>query len=197
MISRFLYMSDWVRTRQMRRTVQGLVICALVGATSAQAQDGFSFDGFRENASLPIEVTADSLEVTQDDQVAKFSGTVSAIQGKLGLYAEILHIYYNSKNGKKSDSESDVNKAASSIRRMEAQGNVVLASPSERAEGDWIVYNIGDATITVGGNVTLIRGPNKLSGSMLTIDLTTGRSRIEGQSKGSSGRVKGVFVPAN
>lgn len=176
-----------------------LLLAAMIMAPVAMAQDGFTFDGFRENAGLPIEVTADSLEVTQNDQVAKFSGSVRAKQGKLGLYAEILQIYYNGSDSKpdtKASNDNSADDAASSaIHRMEAQGNVVLASPSERAEGDWIVYDIGAAAITVGGNVTLQRGPNKLSGSLLTIDLNTGRSRIEGQSKGSSGRVKGVFVP--
>ena len=49
--------------------------------------------------SLPIEITADSLEVLQRDQVAVFSGNVDAVQGAFVLSADRVRVHYRNADG--------------------------------------------------------------------------------------------------
>ncbi|MGI9449125.1 MAG: LptA/OstA family protein, partial [Geminicoccaceae bacterium] len=44
--------------------------------------------------TLPIEISADSLEVAQEDRIATFAGNVDAIQGDLVLSADTLKVHY-------------------------------------------------------------------------------------------------------
>ena len=60
----------------------------LAGAASAWPQD------FHHDSKLPIEITADSLEVLQDDKVATFLGNVDAVQGDLVLNSDQLRVHY-------------------------------------------------------------------------------------------------------
>ena len=84
-----------------------------------------------------------------------------------------------------SDSES-----AGAISRIDATGGVRFATPGETAEGDAGVYDVDARRITLTGSVVLTRGDNVIRGEKLTLDLATGRSRIE-----SSQRVRGLFQP--
>ena len=48
----------------------------------------------QHDSSLPIEITADSLEVLQDQKIATFAGNVDAVQGDLVLSADQLRVHY-------------------------------------------------------------------------------------------------------
>lgn len=133
------------------------------------------------DTSLPIEITADSLEVTQQDRLAVFRGNVDAVQGRMKLTASEIRVRYRSSSGGQS---------AGAISRIDATGGVVFATPSETVEGDAGVYDVDARRITLTGSVVLTRGDNVLRGEKLTLDLATGRSRIE-----SSERVRGLFQP--
>ena len=47
----------------------------------------------------PIEITADSLEVTQDENIAIFRGNVDALRGEMRLHADELTVHYRSAGG--------------------------------------------------------------------------------------------------
>ena len=63
--------------------------CVCLGIGQAWAEIGQGYD-----TSLPIEITADSLEVRQEEQIAVFRGNVDAVQGDLNLRADELTVYY-------------------------------------------------------------------------------------------------------
>lgn len=153
------------------------------GADPARAEIGGGYD-----TSLPIEITADSLEVRQEAQVAVFRGNVDAVQGELNLRADQLIVHY------RTNSENQ-----NSISLIEANGNVFLSSPTEIAQGEKGVYDIDAGTIVLTGSVVLIRGDNVIRGDRLEMNLATGVSRVlsGGLEAGGDGRVKALFVPSS
>jgi len=166
----------------------GFVLAALIMATDAGAQTG------QHDTSLPIEITADSLEVEQKKQLATFEGNVDAVQGDMVLTADKLKVYYS-----EGDDEADPLNTGS-IRKIEAIGNVFLSSPRETAEGDVGVYDVAADLVTMEGSVVLTRADNVIRGDRLEIDLTTGRSRMDAAVTSEEGgkapdRVRAIFVP--
>ena len=157
------------------------------GIGAAWAQVGAGYD-----TSLPIEITADSLELQQEEKIAVFTGRVDVVQGELNLRADRLVVHYRDKA-----SESNA------IRMIEAFGNVFLSSPTEIAQGENGVYNLDTDKVELTGSVVLTRGESVIRGERLEMDLITGKSRVSGQVAGidgtnrGSGRVKALFVPSN
>ena len=153
----------------------------------------------RHDETKPIEITADSLEVAQEEQVATFIGNVDAVQGDLVLSAQSLKVFYEGK----SDAVGLAAGTGGKINQIEASGDVILSSPEETAEGDVGVYDVPSQLITLTGHVVLTRGENVLHGEHLELDLATGKSRMVGTTAAagadgtdpSSGRVKALFTP--
>lgn len=150
----------------------------------------------------PIEIVADSLEILQESQRAKFSGNVIAKQGAVTLRAASMTVHYR-QNDKKTESTGALEQG--SVSRIEADGNVTLTTLEESAQGQHGVYNVDEKKVQMSGNVTLTRGKNILKGQQLVYDFTTGRSVLgAGKTKdnsegtagaGSGGRIRAVFVP--
>ena len=129
----------------------------------------------------------------QDKQIATFMGNVDAVQGDLVLTSDELRVYYRGGGG-----EPGMN--TGSIRRIEAEGNVFMSSPEETAEGEFGVYDVDGALLTLEGSVVLTRDDNIVRGQRLEIDLVTGRSQMfsapPSTASGASGeRVRAMFVP--
>lgn len=152
-----------------------------IPAAHAQVDLGKSYD-----TSLPIEITADTLEVDQESQIAIFTGNVDAVQGKLNLRADLLKVHYRTKD----DGEN-------SISKIEAEDNVFLSSPTETAQGNRGIYDIETEKVHLFGSVVLTRGKNVIKGDRLVLDLTTGKSKVESAAAAAGGqeRVKALFVP--
>lgn len=133
----------------------------------------------------PIDVDADRIEVLDAQNQAVFTGNVRVRQGGLTLEANRIKIAY-----------ARPAKGDPVIRRLDADGNVRLATPSERATARFGIYDVDARLLTLIGDVTLTRGTTKLKGNRLTIDLATGRSTLDGQSStGQPGsRVSGRFA---
>lgn len=167
----------------------------LLATLAPKAADGQSLD---HDSGQPIEISADSLEVEQDTQIATFAGNVDAVQGDLVLSADKLRVHYEGK-------ESSVGLAAGSgnkIRRIEAEGGVIIASPEETAEGSQGTYDVRGKIVVLEGSVVLTRGENVVRGERLVMDLVSGKSRIVGVEtaagggdESSGGRVRALFTP--
>ena len=160
-----------------------VVLAALaLGAAAGHAQTGPSLG----NRGLPIEITADSLAVKQDQKTAVFRGSVAAAQGTLRLTADEVTVHYAQAEGS----------TPPRISRIDATGNVFVSSPQETAQGDHGVYDVDSESITLIGSVVLTRDKNVIRGARLVLNLVTGESRIEGApAGGAQGRVRGRFVP--
>ncbi len=143
------------------------------------------FVGTRTDTSLPIEITADTLEVKQNQQLAIFRGKVDALQGDMRLRADQLIVYY------RDDKE---NPDQPGIAKIEAEGNVFISSPKETGKGARGVYDVDRARIDLVGDVVLTQGQNVVKGDTLEMNLATGESKVA-SGKSGSGRVKGLFIP--
>ena len=137
----------------------------------------------------PIEITADSLEVTQDENIAIFRGNVDALRGEMHLHADELTVHYRRIEGGGS--------GVSAIGRIDAAGSVFITSSGETAQGEIGVYDVENNLITLTKNVVLTRGENVIRGNRLVLNLETGQSRVDGGVGGfrSGGRVRSLFVP--
>ncbi|MDX2072742.1 MAG: lipopolysaccharide transport periplasmic protein LptA [Alphaproteobacteria bacterium] len=172
------------------------LLCMLPGVALAQSK---SFD-----SKQPIEITSDQLEVHQAENVAIFTGNVVAIQNDVRLKSDKMTVYYTSAEEKKSDSgqaATQADAAKQTIKKIDVDGNVFLATPEETASGARGNYDVEGEEIHLYENVVLTRGANTLKGSELTYNFASGKSIITGGAvaedaagKGT-GRVRALFVP--
>jgi len=153
---------------------------AILALSAASAQQSNPFGSFKHDATLPIEIVADSLAVDQGAKQATFDGAVEAGQGTMRLTAAKMVVSYAGEGG------GDTGK----IDKLRAEGDVFLSNGAETAKGEWDDYDVAAGTVTMGGDVVLTQGENAISGQNLTINLNTGVGKISG------GRVKSVFTPA-
>ena len=169
------------RIRRLRRTavllpaLVALVMLAGTAAPQEAAEDG--------NTSEAIEITADTLEVRQSESVAIFQGSVRAVQGEMVLTAETLTVHY------RETEDADGNLGVS---RIDAEGDVVVSSPQETAQGQRGFFDVEEGRIELAGGVVLNQGDNVVRGETLTMDLDSGVSQVSG---GEGGRVTSLFVP--
>lgn len=172
--------------------ISGILLCAASAVAQKTSSPALSKD-------QPIEISADSLDVRQEEHQAVFSGNVIARQGATNLRAKTMTVHYS----QGSESKPAAGVAAQGITKIEAVGGVVFSTPSETAQGDTAIYNAAADTIELtGGNVLLTREQNILKGQRLTYNLATGRSVLTAggavvneQGKRVGGRVQGLFVP--
>lgn len=167
-----------------------LMLCVFPLVVAAQEQEFSRYD-----TTLPIEISADQLDVVQQNRLARFSGNVLAEQGPVKLRSQSMTVHYRQGDERKNE--------AAAVSKIEVDGKVFLATPQESAQGDKGVYDVDRKMIYLVGNVVLTRGQNVLKGSNLQYNLNTGRSVITGGvsagggdgAKKPEGRVRGVFVP--
>jgi lipopolysaccharide export system protein LptA len=154
-------------------------LAALLLAATAQAPafaqgTQVAFAGVRQDPTLPVEVTADSLQVNQTDGTAVFAGNVLAVQGALRLTAGAVRVEYAEGGG--------------AIAKLHASGGVTLVNATDAAEAAEAVYTLATGNVVMTGNVLLTQGQNAIAGERLVLDLKAGTGVMEG-------RVKTVFQP--
>jgi lipopolysaccharide export system protein LptA len=171
------------------------LFAAAFSLASAAAITAARGQSLQHDTTLPIEITADSLEVVQDQKIATFTGNVDAIQGDMVLSADLLRVHYGDTEG-----AAAAPPGTGSIRRIEAEGNVFLSSPRETAQGTAGVYDVASNRVTMEGAVVLTRDDNVIRGERLEIDLVSGRSQIFAAVPSTEGgtapqRVRALFTP--
>lgn len=150
-----------------------LTVFAVVLATLAQAQGTeVAFGTVQQDTSLPVEVSADSLSVSQNDGSALFTGNVIIGQGEMRLSAPRVLVYYA--------------EGQSGIERLEATGGVTLVNGDQAAEADTAEYEVNRGTIRMVGSVLLTQGANTLVSDSMDVDLEAGTALM-------NGRVRTVF----
>lgn len=181
-------------------------VAGLFGGPPALAQGAVSgipnaMQGFSQNRGEPIQIEAASLEVRDKKKEATFTGDVKVVQGDTTMTSRVLVVFYDqdpapasapkAKAGAKPQmaAASPGPGGASSIRRLEAKGNVVVTQKDQVVTGDTAVFDTKTNLVTMLGGVVLTQGKNVLRGDRLLVDMTTGVSRVES----GSGRVQGLF----
>ncbi|HZA66559.1 MAG TPA: LptA/OstA family protein [Geminicoccaceae bacterium] len=184
-----------IAARAWRSRRQAAILAIILASASAAPLTAARAQGVRHDTGLPIEITADSLEVVQDQKIATFRGNVDATQGDMVLSADELRVHY------RDDDDGATDPAATgAIRRIEAEGNVFLSSPEETAQGASGVYDVVANHVTIEGAVVLTRDDNVIRGDRLEIDLVSGRSQIFAAVPSTEGgtapqRVRALFTP--
>src|SRR5829696_8307689 len=185
---------------------------ALVASGDVLAQGAMSgvpnaMQGFSQNRDQPIQIEAASLEMRDKKKEATFAGNVKVIQGDTTMTSKSLVVFYDSTSSPAPATPAPVSnsKAAksapmqsatpgpggsSSIRRLEAKGNVVVTQKDQVVTGETAVFDTRANLITMVGGVVLTQCKNVLRGDRLKVDMTTGVSRVESD----SGKVQGMFL---
>ncbi|MEM9843626.1 MAG: LptA/OstA family protein [Pseudomonadota bacterium] len=133
-----------------------------------------AFGDTAQDSTLPVEVTADNLDVNQDDGTALFTGNVLIGQGEMRLSApRVLVIYKEDQSG---------------IEVLQAFDGVTLVSGEDAAEARQADYNIDSGLIELEGDVLLVQGVNALSGDRMFVDTRAGTARV-------TGRVRTILQP--
>ncbi len=153
----------------------GIALAIFGAPIDAQTAD-VPFGGLAHDSSLPVEITADTLNVDQSNAKATFLGNVIVGQGTLRLGAERIDVIYGAAG------------QTGTVETMTASGKVTLSNGSEAAESARAIYTVADGSVVMEGDVLLSQGQNAISGQRLRIDLNAGTARMEG-------RVKTIFQP--
>lgn len=142
----------------------------------------FAFFALEANAQIAlnknIDVTADVLEVNQNENQASFKGKVRVVHGDVKLNADELFIDYT-------------NAGDSDIKEVVAKGNVSISASGAVAVGKKAVYSPVKGYVEMTGGVVMTRGESVLTGESLMYDITTGKMSLN-NTKGD-GRVKASF----
>ncbi len=209
-------MTIFPRSNLIRRIALGggsaVLALATIAAVDAAAQSAVTgvpnaMQGFSQNRDQPIQIEAATLEMRDKKKEATFSGNVKVVQGDTTMTSKTLVVFYESNsaaarpnsaaaaNSKSAAKTAPIQSAtpgpggSSSIKRLEAKGNVVVTQKDQVVTGETAVFDTKTNLVTMLGGVVLTQGKNVLRGDRLLVDMTTGVSRVES----NSGRVQGLF----
>jgi lipopolysaccharide export system protein LptA len=184
------------------------VAVAMIAAGQATAQNAVTgvpnaMQGFSQNRDQPIQIESATLEMRDKKKEATFAGNVKVVQGDTTMTSKTLVVFYESApaatapaaGSKTAAKPAPIQSATpgpsgtSSIKRLEARGNVVVTQKDQVVTGETAVFDTKTNLVTMLGGVILTQGKNVLRGDRLMVDMTTGVSRVESD----SGRVQGLF----
>jgi lipopolysaccharide export system protein LptA len=168
-----------------------------------------ALQGFSQNRDKPLKITSASLEVRDKEKVATFAGDVHLVQGDTTLRSKTLVVFYDDEAdaASKSDAQkpakppaaaggADAAPMSQQIRRVEAKGGVLVTQKEQTATGESGIFDMQANTVTLLGNVVISQGQNVVRGDRLTVDLTSGVSRVEcGKTQGQC-RVQALIQPS-
>ncbi|SFK07677.1 LptA/OstA family protein [Bradyrhizobium sp. Gha] len=219
MISMTHFSSRHDTRRRAIVAAMALAGAALMAAGAAVAQSTMqgvpnAMQGFSQNRDQPIQIEAASLEMRDKKKEATFSGNVKVVQGDTTMTSKTLVVFYESSGDKQAAPQTAPTAApakgqksappmqaaapgpggASSIKRLEARGSVVVTQKDQVVTGETAVFDTKTNLITMlggsGSQVVLTQCQNVLRGDRLMVDMTTGVSRVESD----SGKVQGLFI---
>jgi len=149
----------------MLRRVAAVLLLGL-GASAAFAQPTPMFGGFLAQTADPIEITADTLQLTERDgrDVFEYTGNVVARRCEITIRAASLIA---------------IQSAGMTFDRIEATGDVTVNAGAQSATANNAIIDMVGHTIVMTGNVSLTDGGNRMSGQRFTVDLATGGWRLE------------------
>lgn len=184
------------------------IALAMIAAGQATAQNAVTgvpnaMQGFSQNRDQPIQIESATLEMRDKKKEATFAGNVKVVQGDTTMTSKTLVVFYESApaatapaaGSKTAAKPAPIQSATpgpggtSSIKRLEARGNVVVTQKDQVVTGETAVFDTKTNLVTMLGGVILTQGKNVLRGDRLMVDMTTGVSRVESD----SGRVQGLF----
>ena len=117
-----------------------VVTISLCAAALAQ---GIGLPG--QSRNTPLEINADQgIEWQQKTKAYIARGNARAAQGDVAVHADTLTAYYREKDG-----------GGTSIWRIDAENNVRIVTPTQRAFGNKGVYDVDNGILVLTGNVRM------------------------------------------
>ncbi len=134
-----------------------------------------------------IQVTADSLNVNNEENYAEFIGNVMAVHKDMTIDSDRLQIYY--------DKTSENNKASAqdegSIKKIIAEGAVTIVSEGRIANSEKAEYMIKTGVhVLTGKNASITSNKNSITGDRITFNRSLGSVKVAGD---PVSRVKAIF----
>jgi len=126
----------------------------------------------------PIEITAQKLELIQQQRQSIFTGDVVAKQGDMTLSADKLTVFLLENQDQ--------------IDRLEAVGTVKVVQFDRVATADRAIFYQLEEKLVLSGHAVVVQDNNKVSGDEIEIYLKENRSVIKSS---KSSRVKAVIIP--
>jgi lipopolysaccharide export system protein LptA len=149
----------------MRLAVLSAAALLLVSAGTLRAQT--------PAAPVPVDVSANEMEILDAEKKAIFRGAVDATRGTTNLKADALTVTY-------ADVKQPDGSTKTDATDLDARGNVTIKTPGETITGDWAKFDPPANQLVVGGNVKLVQGDTVLTGDELRSDLNTDMSEGRG-----------------
>ena len=149
-----------------------VVFVVLVPITAFAEQD------LGAHERMPIEVSADQLQLDDNAGLMVFTGNAVAEQAGVTIHGHRLTVKYRGENR--------------DIVEVVAEGDVKILQEDRVATGDKAVFYRNEGRVVLTGDPKVTQGDNFVQGQEITIFLNDRRSIVSG---GEGGRVNAVFTP--
>jgi lipopolysaccharide export system protein LptA len=155
----------------LQRFLTAIVVAAALASGALAQGTQVAFGGLRQDTSLPVEISADQLEINQAEGIVLFSGNVLIGQGEMRLSAARVRAEYITPEGEETGR----------ISKIYASGGVTLVNGAEAAEAKEAVYSIDEGIVIMTGEVILTQGRNALAADRMVVNLREGIANLEGR----------------
>lgn len=139
----------------------------------------------------PIYINSARTESLQNERKVVLSGNVDIQQGTARLRADTVTIRFLENSG--GARTATVAGGFGQVETILAEGNVYYVTPELKAKGERGVYELATDTITMTGNVALMRERDVAEGEILRMEVKNRRTTLEG----GSGRTRMVIDPSS
>jgi len=149
------------------RRAFALALCAaaMAGAPVAATAQGIGLPS--PSRAAPIEILADQgIEWRQDAQAYIARGNARAVQGDVAVHADTLTAYYRKSGAEEAKGRTRLGAGGGNeIVRIDAEGNVRIASPRQTAYGDKAVYDVEKSILVLTGKPRLVTETERITAS--------------------------------
>lgn len=123
----------------------------------------------------PIVITADRLISDTQNNLARFEGSVKAIQGDTTIEADRLTVHY------KKEGNPQVAAGPDALSKITASGNVRIKFDNRLAVTDEAVYITDQRILTLTGSPARVTsGKDQVTGAVITLHRDSGRIEVQG-----------------
>ncbi|HEY1507263.1 MAG TPA: LptA/OstA family protein [Stellaceae bacterium] len=176
-----------------------LVLLTAAPAPHAQTQSNALDLAGDDNNNKPVNIEAENgIEWQQNNKVYIARGNAKATRGDDTVTADTLYAYYRNAPAQQANAnssqvrgtpasgqQSPFDNGSTQIYRLEAEGHVVFATPTQTAYGDHAVYDVDQALLVVTGKNLKIVTPQ---------DVVTARDSLEWYDQKQIGVARGNAV---
>ncbi|KCZ52312.1 LptA/OstA family protein [Hyphomonas pacifica] len=141
----------------------------------------------------PIYLNSERTESLERERKVLLIGNVDIQQGDARLRADTVTLIFAERAAGQETSAGGLGGGFGQIQTMLAEGNVFYITPEMKAKGDRGSYDASRDTITMTGNIALMRERDVAEGEVLTVEVGKRRTTLDG----GNGRTRMVIDPEN